>query len=284
MIRRRLGAKLKSLREAVNLRLEYAASSIECSTSKLSRLEHGQVIPRSIEVNALLDLYEVTDGRLRDRISSWTEMSKATAWWQPYSDAMPTDLELYLSLEAEALLIRHFCNNAAFPGLLQTARYARATLEPSVGADEGRLAALVDVRMTRQTIMKRVEPDPPRLECILAEESLYRRVGSQEVMREQLQQLVDLSRGEAVTLAVLPLRSRRPIANSVFTIFTPLDEDDWEIANEEGNFSDQWFETADQVNAFRVIWDDLRRRSIDGQKARDLISEVLKTEYSSSEG
>ncbi len=47
------------------------------------------------------------------------------AWWHPYSEASPTDIEYYLSLESEAASISHFC--PLVPGLLQTS----ATHAPS---------------------------------------------------------------------------------------------------------------------------------------------------------
>jgi transcriptional regulator with XRE-family HTH domain len=283
VIRRRLGAKLKTLRESANVRLDTASSRIECSTSKLSRLEHGQGIPRAIEVAALLDLYGVADQRTRDRILSWTERAKATTWWQPYSDAIADDLELYISLEAEAQAIRTF-SNGPLHGLLQTRNYAEATIEPYASGDRRKLSALVEVRLRRRSVIDRTEPEPVRLDLILAEEALFRRMGSTDVMREQLEHLIRASEAENVNISVLPIKSRRPIANTLFTLFTPRDEDDWEIVNEEGNISDQWFETPAQVNSFRAIWDDLRRRSVDGDKAREIIRGVLRSEYPNLKG
>jgi transcriptional regulator with XRE-family HTH domain len=282
VVRRRLGARLKQHREAANIRLEKAASQIECSTSKLSRLEHGQGIPRAIEVSALLDFYGVVDTKERTRILMWTEKAKATTWWQSYSDAIASDLELYISLEAEAQLVRTF-SAGPLSGLLQTAEYARATIEPHFQVNRQQLASLVEVRMKRQSVLDRVAPVPFRLEFIVAEEALFKRVGPPGVMRRQLTNLIEMSERDSVDIAVLPIRASRARAKSTFTIFTPIDDADWEVVNEEGSVSDQWFETAPRVDAFRSIWDDLRRKSLKGDAARKTISEVVRAEYDSDD-
>jgi transcriptional regulator with XRE-family HTH domain len=282
VVRRRLGARLKSLREEAGILLEVAATHIECSTSKLSRLEHGQGIPKAIEVSALLELYGVKDADVRERMLDWAARAKATTWWQPYSEAVAGDLELYISLEAEARQIRIFSIGSVI-GLLQTARYAEASLKPYTPNNLKRLQTLVEVRLRRQTVLERKEPRPVRLELVLAEEVLYRRVGSPEVMSEQFKKLAAMSQLENVSVAILPMRAARPIAHATFTIFTPSDEADWEVVNEEGNVSDQWFETRRQVDTFRAIWDDLQRRSVPGSDAREIISDVLSSEYGERE-
>lgn len=278
VVRRRLGARLKHLREAANIRLDAASAHIECSVSKLSRLEHGQGIPRAIEISALLNFYGVDDDQERVQLLMWADRAKATTWWQPYSDAVAGDLELYISLEAEARLIRSF-TQGALHGIVQTKDFATATIESHVPADAKRLKTLVEVRMKRRAILEREQPHPVRFELILGEEALLRRVGSDQLMQRQLTHLITMSREPNVSVSVLPLRSRRPVANSIFTVFTPFDDADWEVVNEEGNILDHWFETRDQVDAFKAIWIDLQGHSKSGDDARNLITDVLRSEY-----
>ncbi|MDQ3405115.1 MAG: helix-turn-helix domain-containing protein [Actinomycetota bacterium] len=54
--RRRLGAELRRLREKAGLHLDDAAGQSECSTSKISRPETGQGIPKSRDIRDLLTL------------------------------------------------------------------------------------------------------------------------------------------------------------------------------------------------------------------------------------
>ncbi len=46
MPRRRLGAELRRLREDAGLKIEDVAAALECSVSKVSRLETGKGIPK----------------------------------------------------------------------------------------------------------------------------------------------------------------------------------------------------------------------------------------------
>ncbi|MGH3672988.1 MAG: helix-turn-helix domain-containing protein, partial [Pseudonocardiaceae bacterium] len=54
--RRRLGAELRTLRERAGLTIDEVAKELECSVSKVSRLETGQGIPKSRDVRDLVEL------------------------------------------------------------------------------------------------------------------------------------------------------------------------------------------------------------------------------------
>src|SRR5215470_10308698 len=62
--RRRLGSELRRLREESGLLIEDVAETLECSTSKISRLENGKGIPKIRDVRDMLGRYGVTDSRL----------------------------------------------------------------------------------------------------------------------------------------------------------------------------------------------------------------------------
>lgn len=129
VIRRRLGAELRRLREEANMRLDAVAKALEMSASKISRLETGHGIPRSWDVRNLLTLYQVEDERLRNRLVGWANDGRATAWWQPYSDATPGDLDYYISLEAEASVMLSYCT-PTLHGLLTGSSHASSGASP----------------------------------------------------------------------------------------------------------------------------------------------------------
>jgi transcriptional regulator with XRE-family HTH domain len=58
--RRRLGIELRRLREKAGLMIEDVATHLECSSSKVSRIETDKAIPRVRDVRDMLQLYEVT--------------------------------------------------------------------------------------------------------------------------------------------------------------------------------------------------------------------------------
>ncbi|MGH4022379.1 MAG: helix-turn-helix domain-containing protein, partial [Pseudonocardiaceae bacterium] len=89
--RRRLGAELRTLREDAGLKIEDVASELECSVSKVSRLETGKGIPKIRDVRDLLDRYGVTEQQARDRLMRWTRQGQSQGWWTQYSDVLAQD-------------------------------------------------------------------------------------------------------------------------------------------------------------------------------------------------
>lgn len=88
-------------------------------------------------------------------------------------------------------------------GLLQTPEYARAlvtAINPNRGAD--RVAALVRTRIERQRILSLA--NPARFTFFIHEHALRFRIGSDQVMHEQLLHLVLTAAMDHVTLRVVP--------------------------------------------------------------------------------
>jgi transcriptional regulator with XRE-family HTH domain len=277
VVRRRLGATLRRLREDANLRLEQVAAELEVSTSKISRLETGHSLPKTWDVRNLLSVYGLEDAERRDEILRWVDESKAVAWWHPYSEASPTDIEYYLSLESEAASISHFCT--LVPGLLQTSAYARAVLGEMSGdpnaLTDSELDGLVAIRVGRQAALRRLE-NPLAFAVVLDESALLRSVGTPEVMMGQLEALVDLA--HAVDLRIRPLSAPvRRFSLSPFTIFFPrLTSIDSTVVNIEASGRDYYLEEASDVvefqAAFGVLVNDSWSREQSVSRIRELIS------------
>ncbi|MFF5369353.1 DUF5753 domain-containing protein, partial [Streptomyces sp. NPDC013187] len=86
----------------------------------------------------------------------------------------------------------------------QTAGYARALLlKGAPRATPEEIAADVSKRLARQAVLQ--AEAPPDLRVVLCESVLMRRVGSADVMREQLAVLLDHGRQPTTRVRVLPL-------------------------------------------------------------------------------
>lgn len=101
-------------------------------------------------------------------------------------------------MEAKAAYISTYQAQVVY-GLLQTEEYARAV--PATGMPKD-LEALVAARMERQRILERERP--PLAWAVLDEAVLYRPIGGQEVMRAQLQRLLDYATHRWMRIQVLP--------------------------------------------------------------------------------
>lgn len=274
VIRRRLGAKLRSIRDEANLRLETVAHELEFSPSKLSRLESGQAIPKIWDVRNLLTYYGVDDEKLRERLLRWANDGKAQGWWQPFSALLVPDTEYYLSLEAEAASIDVY-STPVLHALVQTRDYAHACLTGiKPGLDPKAVDQLVEVRMRRQEVVRRTD-EPVRLRMVVDEAALERTIGSADVMRRQLGALLELP--DVVRLRVFRLAAGvHPLSYNPMTIFVPriLDLDPI-VVNVEGTHHEGFFERPGDVQWFQEMFDNVWNSSDDEADSRRLIRSLL---------
>lgn len=196
--RRQLGMELRRLRETAHVTIDHVAERLECSGSKISRIETGQtgVTPR--DVRDMLDIYGV-DPEYADQLLKIAREARQKGWWQLYGDVLTS---AYVGLEAAADHIRSY-EALVVPGLLQTEEYAQAMIHaarPDIGATD--VDKRVRVRMGRQSLL--TQDDPIDLWVVLDEAVLRRPVGGRAVMRRQLEHLSLAASWPNVTLQVLP--------------------------------------------------------------------------------
>jgi transcriptional regulator with XRE-family HTH domain len=202
-----LGSRLRRLREAKGIRAEEAGHLIRASQSKISRMEMGRIGFKERDVADLLTLYGLTDEAEREALLTMARQSNAPGWWHSYSDVIPAWFHTYLGLEEAASAIRDF-EAVHVPDLLQTRAYADALAasgQENIPMDE--LERRVAFTMRRQQLLRK--PAAPRLWFVIDKAVLLRQVGDQEVMRAQLEHLIDVSRLQNVIVQILPFTAPR---------------------------------------------------------------------------
>ncbi|MET8828609.1 helix-turn-helix transcriptional regulator [Streptomyces sp. NPDC004610] len=202
VLRMILGRQLEELRVRAGLTFEQAGEAIGVSHSTIRRMEAAKVARlRLADAEKLLQIYGVTDPQEIDTFLKSVREANKRGWWHTYRDVMPDWFAAYLSLEQAALQIRAY-ENQFVHGLLQTRDYARALLgagnpHAAPEATERRVA----LRMRRQELLTR--PVPPRLWVVMDETVLRWPVGGAEVMRAQIDHLIEMNRLPHVTLQVM---------------------------------------------------------------------------------
>jgi hypothetical protein len=224
-VRRMLvGAQLRQLRTDLGLSRAEAAEAIRASEWKIHRLENGQVGFKERDLIDLLTFYGVTDPDRVEELLAMAADANSPGWWQRYGDVLPQWFRTYVDLEAAATLIRTY-EGQFVPGLLQTDDYMRALVHGAhleeTNEDVGRRVRL---RMARQTLLTREQP--PRLWAVVDEAALRRPVGGPEVMRAQLERLLEASKLPNVTLQVLGFGvGAHPAMGSSFSILRFPDQE-----------------------------------------------------------
>ena len=132
--------------------------------------------------------------------------ARQRGWWQSYSsDAVPEWFRVYLGLEAAAAAIHEYAAELV-PGLFQTADYYRAFLQTApVADDEETIERKIAVRIERQDRL--TAADAPGCWAVLNEAVIRRMVGGAQVMRTQLQHIVELAQDPRLNVQVLPYRA-----------------------------------------------------------------------------
>jgi transcriptional regulator with XRE-family HTH domain len=256
--RRRLALELRRLREAAGMTIEHVAKSLECSDSKISRIETARVRATPRDVRDLLALYGVTGTRQAGLIQLARE-ARQTGWWhQAYGD-LP--VRALVGLEDAAASISYYVQQL-IPGLLQTEDYARAVLR-AIRLDLGpaEVERRVGLRMARQSLLTRDEP--PELWAVIDEAVLRRVVGGQEVMRQQLKRLAEAAARPNVTLQVLPFTAGEHAGmDGPFTILGFPDPADPDVVYLEHTTSDLYLEDPEATTRYARLFDHLRAESL----------------------
>ncbi|WP_306187194.1 MULTISPECIES: helix-turn-helix transcriptional regulator [unclassified Streptomyces] len=200
VLRMVLGKRLRQLREQAGVSFEDAARAIEVTPLTVRRIEKAEVGLRIPYVRELLRAYGVPAAEIDDFVAMAREANKP-GWWYKYRDVLPEWFKAYVSLESEASVIRLYEPHYV-PGLLQTPEYAAALLRTGFPNEskEG-LARRVDLRVRRQDLL--AKPDAPVLWAILDETVLRRPVGGAEVMRAQLNRLVEALDMQKVRIQIM---------------------------------------------------------------------------------
>jgi transcriptional regulator with XRE-family HTH domain len=268
--RKRLGTELRRLREQACLTCEGVGQRLDCSGTRISRIETGRISVRPGDVRELLEVYGVTGDRA-DALAELAREARRKGWWHRFGPVMPSWLEPYLGLEAEAARLRDF-QSMVLPGLVQTEDYTRAILRAAPDAGPaGDIEQQVALRMERQAVLDGAAP--PELGLVLSEGALRVQVGGPDVMRAQLRKLAEVAGHGQVTLQVLPASAAAHVqAVSPFTILDFADPADPPVVYTEHLTGSLVLDNPGEVRAYTAVFERLRAEALPPGPSLDLIA------------
>lgn len=264
--RRELGTALRALRNEAGLTVEQVAQRLECSTSKISRLETGQRGASPRDIRDLCEIYGVEEAARREYLAALAREGRDQAWWQPFDLPYAT----YVGLEAAAIQISDY-EPGVFPALLQTPAFARAVHEgalPRLSPEV--IGQRIESRRLRQEVLNRGEP--PHLKAVIDEAVLHRPVGGPAVMREQLQVVAEAADLPYVDVRILPFKAGvHPALNSTFVILefvAPVPG----VVYVHGLVGQIYLERKQDFHRYKEVFERLWELSLSAQESKALLT------------
>ncbi|WP_264924917.1 helix-turn-helix transcriptional regulator [Streptomyces sp. A012304] len=192
---RTFGGFVQGLREHAGLSREEFGSLVHLSKHSVASIELG----RRLADERFVELAESAlgnTGALRKAFTNVARQQGFAAWFR-----------MWARLEREAVVLDTYeCR--LVPGLLQTPGYVRALYDNEVPplSDEkmdGHLAA----RLERQRLLR--ERPTTQFSFIVEEVVLRRRIGGEEVVREQYDHILEATAPRNITFQIMPLEAAR---------------------------------------------------------------------------
>jgi transcriptional regulator with XRE-family HTH domain len=272
--RRRLALELRRLREAARLTCEEVADHLECSASKISRVETGRVSVSPRDVRDMLELYGVPVAQ-RESLVQLARDSRQKGWWHAFSDTMQPQFATYVGLESAASEIRIY-EVSLIPELLQTEDYARVVIRSGMmSSPTDDIERQVALRMARQPAITR--EDPPKVWAVLDEAALRRQVGGPGLMRMQLEHLLAQAALPNVAVQVIPFGGgAHPAMGRPFIVLVFPDRVDTDVVYLEDLTSALYLEDVAEVDRYNVFFNHLRATALSFEDSSALITSVLK--------
>jgi len=266
-----LGAVLRARRLELGLTVEQVAEQLLCSPSKVSRMETGQRGATQRDVRDLCAFYGISDEAERARLMTLALEGKEQGWWSqyklPYGD--------FVGFE-EAATSMDVYKSSVVPGLLQTSAYAKALHEAAMPKlDPEMIEQRVETRIARQQLLDRT--DPPLIQIVMDEAVLHRPIGGPAVMREQLNQMIEIAEHPNVTIQVLAFElGAHPALESNFIILK-LGGKAPNVVFVEGLIPPVYYRRAQDVQRYQQVFERLRNIGPSPQDSVGLIARLRDT-------
>lgn len=256
-----LGAELRRARLAAGFASQDAlAAQLGFDRTVITKAETGDRPPTAEVLTAWCAACQL-DGDLFARLAVLAKRADGP---------VPSWFEDWLEAEREAASLRIW-SPTLVPGLLQTVGYARALfLAAQADTSDDAIDALVAARLERQAIFSR--PSPPHAVVVIDEAVLHRLIGSPEIMRDQLVQLVAASEQPYISLQVVP--SGNGANAGLSGAFDIASVDDLPGTLRMEGVEDQTTDKRSLVRKAAITFDRVRADALPRGASRDLIDRL----------
>lgn len=256
------GAELRAKRELSNLSRPRLAERLGYTPQRIGQIESGGS-PPSEDFAKDCDVFFKTDGTFH-RIWQWIQDFGRLA-------VLPPGFPDFIEREREAEVI-HIFETMVITGLFQTPEYAREVLK--LGKTPDAVEQLVSARIERQEILRR--ENPPYVFAIFDEGAIRRPIGNPEVMKEQIQHLIDLADLPNITIQIVPTaKGAYEGLPGAFMILAFPDEPDAALV--EGHVGGQLVDHPAVVRKYGVRFHLVKASAMSAEDSLDLLRTILES-------
>lgn len=265
--RRQLGMELRRLREDAGKIQADAAEWTGLGESAISKIERGKQKISAGHLKLLCQLYDVRSPHAQ-ALEQLRKEAEKRGWWAVYGDDVPDWFRGYLGMETAAAEVWFYASEL-IPGLLQTVDYTKAITAAMDSGDAERAERYAAVRLARQKRL--TDDDPLILRVVINEAAIRRPVGGPEVMRAQLDRLVDTARLPNVTVQLLPFSAgEHPAMLGAFSAIR-FPQEEMNVVYLESNLGALYFERPSQVEWYTHTFERLTSLALTSEATIDVL-------------
>lgn len=187
------GEVVKAFRRRAGLTQEQFAPPVGYSVPMIASIEQGRRLPSKEFVDRAEEVLDAF-GVIRAAAKHLTRKAGLAKWFEGWAELEPLAVTLYT-----------FENRLA-PGLLQTTAYARTLFEKQLPAmSDDKIESNLIARMERTHVLS--EHPETIFSFVIEEHALRRQVATPEVVKEQIDHIIELSERRNIDIQIMP-RSR----------------------------------------------------------------------------
>lgn len=273
-----LGREIAHMIESAGVSQSDAAKLIETSQSRIALLINGGGSISPGDLVMLADKLGFNDEGYKEALRELRRDNHKRGFWSTgHNRAYSEDLRLLIDLEKHADQTRAV-QVEVVPGLLQCESYVRA-MHADHPEQDVPLEDQITARLARQDILDR--PEPAMVQFVLSESCVRRTWGDAEVMREQVDHLIKLSRRSNILLQLLPFDrapgKRSPITSPFTMIHVPSPgaAGPLELVYVEGEGEIRYLDDKKTLAAHEAAWARVSNAALRFEETRRFLKSIL---------
>lgn len=253
------GAVHKAFRKRAGFTQEDYAPLVQYQPATVASIEQGRRFPPRVFVERAEQVLDAF-GALKAAYKHVSREKGLASWFRQWAE-----------LEEQAISLYTY-ENRLVPGLLQTEAYALALFRERVPTlTDSEIEAKVAARMQRQSLFE--ERPHTAFSFIVEEHVLRRKTGGADVMREQIEHILEITEPRHVELQVMPTEhgTHAGLAGPIQLLETA--EHEW-FAYCEAQLSGQFIVNAKSISVLHMRYAKLRSQALNPEESRSLLERM----------